>query len=153
MAWLYHYAGRPDRSAERVRRDPRRRSTPATPDGLSGNEDCGQMSSWYVFGAMGLYPVCPCTDEYVIGVPLFERVTLHLDDERVFVIRAEGAAQGAPVRDGRDVERRAADAQLPAARGDRAGRGVGLDARVEAGSGLGAVDGGPPELPCRRRAA
>jgi len=95
MAWLYHYAGRPDRSAERVA-EILETLYAATPEGLSGNEDCGQMSSWYVFGAMGLYPVCPCTDEYVIGVPLFERVSLRLDDERVFAMRVEGAAQGHP---------------------------------------------------------
>jgi predicted alpha-1,2-mannosidase len=95
MAWLYHYAGRPDRSAERVA-EILETLYAATPEGLSGNEDCGQMSSWYVFGAMGLYPVCPCTDEYVIGVPLFERVSLRPDDEHVFVIRAEGAGQGHP---------------------------------------------------------
>jgi len=89
-AWLYHYAGRPGASAARVSRilgelygD--------TPDGLSGNEDCGQMSSWYVMSAIGLYPACPCSDEYLVGVPLFDRVTLHLDDGRDFVIRAPGA--------------------------------------------------------------
>jgi predicted alpha-1,2-mannosidase len=95
MAWLYHYAGRPDRSAERVT-EILETLYDATPEGLSGNEDCGQMSSWYVFGAMGLYPVCPCTDEYVIGTPLFERASMRLDEERVFTIRAEGAARGYP---------------------------------------------------------
>ena len=75
VAWLYHYAGRPDQSARRIDRI-RRDMYTAEPDGLIGNEDCGQMSSWYVFGAMGLYPVCPGSDEYVIGTPLFDRVSI-----------------------------------------------------------------------------
>ncbi len=82
----------------------------AAPDGLSGNEDCGQMSSWFVLAAIGLYPVCPCTDEYLISSPLFERVTLHLDGGRRFTIRAEGAAEGhryvrAASLDGRPLRR------------------------------------------------
>jgi len=95
MAWLYHYAGRPDRSAERVA-EILDTLYAATPEGLSGNEDCGQMSSWYVFGAMGLYPVSPGSDEYVIGVPLFDRVTLVVGEGRTFSIRAKGAGKGKP---------------------------------------------------------
>ena len=90
MAWLYHYAGRPGRSAERVRRILDELYA-ARPDGLAGNEDCGQMSSWYVLAAMGIYPVCPCTDEYPLAAPLFERVTLHLENGRRFRILATGA--------------------------------------------------------------
>ena len=95
MAWLYHYAGRPDRSAERVA-EILETLYAATPEGLSGNEDCGQMSSWYVFGAMGLYPVCPCSDEYVIGVPLFDRVSIGVGNGRTFSIRAKDSEQGKP---------------------------------------------------------
>jgi putative alpha-1,2-mannosidase len=51
----------------------------ATPDGLSGNDDAGQMSAWYIFSAMGFYPVSPGTREYVIGSPSFDRVTIHLE--------------------------------------------------------------------------
>ena len=93
MAWLYHYAGRPGDSAARVRQILQELYTPQ-PDGLSGNEDCGQMSSWYVLGAIGLYPVCPCTDEYALVPPLFERVTLRLQEGRRFVIEAPGAGDG-----------------------------------------------------------
>ena len=89
MAWLYHYAGRPDLSARRVRRILGELYTPE-PDGLSGNEDCGQMSAWYVLAAMGLYPVTPCSDQYVLGVPLFARVKLNLESGRSFTIRASG---------------------------------------------------------------
>jgi glycosyl hydrolase family 92/F5/8 type C domain-containing protein len=89
VAWLYSYAGRPDRAAERVSQI---RSTlyHATPDGLSGNEDCGQMSAWYVFAALGFYPASPGTDEYVVVPPLFRRVKLHLPSGKTFTIRTEG---------------------------------------------------------------
>jgi predicted alpha-1,2-mannosidase len=93
MAWLYHYAGRPEKSADRVREILDTLYT-AEPDGLSGNEDCGQMSSWYVLSAIGLYPVCPCTDEYTLGPPLFDRVTLHLGEGRSFTIRSKPGDPG-----------------------------------------------------------
>jgi predicted alpha-1,2-mannosidase len=89
VAWLYHYAGRPEKSAERVHQILRELYTPA-PDGLSGNEDCGQMSAWYVFSAMGFYPATPCSKQYPLGPPLFERVTLNLEDGRTFTIRRKG---------------------------------------------------------------
>jgi predicted alpha-1,2-mannosidase len=90
VAWLYHYAGRPERSAERVRTILDTLYTSA-PGGLSGNEDCGQMSSWYVLAAIGLYQPCPCSDEYLLVPPLFPRVTLTPDGGRPFIIRADGA--------------------------------------------------------------
>ncbi len=90
MAWLYHYAGRPDRSAERVREILSTLYTPA-PDGLAGNEDCGQMSSWYVFAALGLYPVCPCSPDYVLVPPIFASATLSFEDGRHFTLRTSGA--------------------------------------------------------------
>jgi putative alpha-1,2-mannosidase len=65
-----------------------------TPTGILGNEDCGQMSAWYVFTAMGFYPVNPASADYVIGSPLFTRVTLHLDNGRTFVVNAKGNAPG-----------------------------------------------------------
>ncbi len=90
-AFLYHYAGRPDRSAEWAQKIVDELYA-ARPDGLSGNEDCGQMSSWYVFVAMGLYPVNPCDPTYVIVPPIFERASLRVDpaDDRRFTIRTEG---------------------------------------------------------------
>jgi putative alpha-1,2-mannosidase len=57
-----------------------------TPDGLCGNEDCGQMSAWYVMSAMGFYPVNPCGGEYELGMPLFPEITLHLADGKEFTI-------------------------------------------------------------------
>ena len=58
------------------------------PDGLCGDEDNGQTSAWYVFSAMGMYPVCPGQPEYAIGSPLFDKVTLNLDNGKQFVIKA-----------------------------------------------------------------
>ena len=59
-----------------------------TPDGLSGNEDCGQMSAWYVFSSMGLYSMNPVSGNYEIGSPLFEKTTLSISDEIFFIIEA-----------------------------------------------------------------
>ena len=88
VAYLYDYAGAPWRTQEIVRRVLDSLYTPE-PDGLCGNDDCGQMSAWYVFGAMGLYPVTPGTSFYSIGSPLFDRVTLRLENGKQFVINAE----------------------------------------------------------------
>ena len=90
MAYLYHYAGRPDKSQKMVRKIMDELYA-AAPDGLSGNEDCGQMSAWYVLSASGLYPVTPGSEDYVIGSPLFDRVTFHLENEQQFTITANRA--------------------------------------------------------------
>ena len=57
-------------------------------DGLCGNDDCGQMSAWYIFSAMGFYPVCPGTDEYVLGTPYFKEMKLHLENGKTVTISA-----------------------------------------------------------------
>jgi len=59
------------------------------PDGYCGDEDNGQTSAWYVFSAMGFYPVCPGTDEYVFGAPLFDKISLQLENGNEFVIHSE----------------------------------------------------------------
>ncbi len=59
-----------------------------TPDGYCGDEDNGQTSAWYVFSALGFYPVCPATDQYVLGAPLFKKTTLTLANGKQFVINA-----------------------------------------------------------------
>jgi predicted alpha-1,2-mannosidase len=61
-------------------------------DGLHGNDDCGQMSAWYIFTAMGFYPVCPGTDQYVLGAPYVPYVRLTLDNGRTLEIRADGVS-------------------------------------------------------------
>jgi predicted alpha-1,2-mannosidase len=80
VAYFYQYAGRPDRTAEVVR-EVCDRFYRNTPDGLSGNDDCGQMSAWYVFSAMGLYPFNPCGGEYVIGAPQVPKVEVKVRGE------------------------------------------------------------------------
>lgn len=86
MAYLYNYIGKPWKSAEQIVKilDLYR----PTPDGLPGNEDCGQMSAWYVFSAMGFYPVLPGAGYYAIGIPLFPQVRIPLKDDKVFEVRA-----------------------------------------------------------------
>jgi len=58
------------------------------PNGLCGNDDCGQMSAWYIFSAMGFYPVNPCGGEYVIGAPQLEEVIIDLPDRKQFTVKA-----------------------------------------------------------------
>ena len=60
----------------------------ATPDGYCGDEDNGQTSAWYVFSAMGFYPVCPATPQYVLGAPLFKKMTVNLENGKQIVINA-----------------------------------------------------------------
>jgi predicted alpha-1,2-mannosidase len=75
--YLYDYCGQPWKTQEKVRETIERNYQNA-PDGLSGNDDCGQMSAWYIFSAMGFYPVTPGTTLYAIGSPIFEKVSLTL---------------------------------------------------------------------------
>lgn len=89
MPYLYNYAGQPWKTQFHVREIMNRLYT-SLPDGLCGDEDNGQTSAWYVFSAMGFYPVAPGTGQYVLGAPLFRKVTLHLEDGKTFVISAPG---------------------------------------------------------------
>jgi predicted alpha-1,2-mannosidase len=85
MAYLYNYVGRPDKTQEKIGFITKEFYKNA-PDGLIGNEDCGQMSAWYVLSAMGFYPVCPGSTEYVLGKPLFDTITVNLENGKKFVI-------------------------------------------------------------------
>ncbi len=76
--YLFQYAGRPDRTAELVREVCDRFYRPE-PEGLCGNDDCGQMSAWYLFSAMGFYPLNPCGGDYVLGAPQLPKVVLNLE--------------------------------------------------------------------------
>ncbi len=87
IAYLYDYAGEPWKTQERVR-EIMEKLYGSGPAGLCGNEDVGQMSAWYVFSAMGFYPVCPGTPAYEIGSPMFDRVTIHLGNGKEFIIQA-----------------------------------------------------------------
>lgn len=77
VPYLYNYSGHPWRTQELVRHIATTNYRSA-PDGLSGNEDCGQMSAWYLFSAMGFYPVNPASGQYAVGSPFFDKVTLRL---------------------------------------------------------------------------
>lgn len=88
IAYLYNYVGTPWKTQERVRQIVETLYTDK-PDGLSGNEDAGQMSAWYVLSSMGFYSVTPGMDYYVIGSPLFDEVTINLENGNQFVIKAE----------------------------------------------------------------
>ena len=87
IPYLYAYAGQPWKTQYWVREVLNRLYRP-TPDGYCGDEDNGQTSAWYVFSALGFYPVCPATDQYVLGAPLFPKATLHLAGGRDVVLSA-----------------------------------------------------------------
>jgi len=89
MIYLYNYAGEPWK-AQYWARETMNKLYQATPDGYCGDEDNGQTSAWYVFSAMGFYPVCPASGQYVFGAPLFKKMTLHLANGKQFVINAPG---------------------------------------------------------------
>lgn len=87
MAYLFNFNGENWKTQETVRKIMNELYFPK-PDGLSGNEDCGQMSAWYVFSAMGFYPFCPGTNQYMIGSPIFNKITINLENGKHFVINA-----------------------------------------------------------------
>lgn len=87
MPYLYNYAGEPWKSQYHVRNIMKKLYS-ANPDGLCGDEDNGQTSAWYVFSALGMYPVAPATDQYVLGSPLFKKATINLQNGKSFSIVA-----------------------------------------------------------------
>ena len=87
MIYMYNYAGKPWK-AQYWLREVMNRFYSAAPDGYCGDEDNGQTSAWYVFSALGFYPVCPGSDQYVMGAPLFKKATIHLENGKDFVIEA-----------------------------------------------------------------
>ncbi|MEN8228091.1 MAG: GH92 family glycosyl hydrolase [Bacteroidota bacterium] len=87
LTYLYNYAGQPWKTQQRVR-EVMDRLYLNTPDGYCGDEDNGQTSAWYVFSAMGFYPVCPGSGQYVMGAPLFKRISLQLENGNRFEIHA-----------------------------------------------------------------
>ena len=89
MIYLYNYAAAPWKAQYWVRQVMNRMYS-ATPDGYCGDEDNGQTSAWYVFSALGFYPVCPGSNQYVMGSPLFESAKIHLENGNVVAIKADG---------------------------------------------------------------
>ena len=94
VAYLYNYTGESWKTQERVRQILTEMYQPE-PAGHCGNEDCGQMSAWYVFSSMGFYPLNPADGRYHIGTPLWEKATIALPGDKTFTIRAPGVSETA----------------------------------------------------------
>ncbi len=92
IPFLYNYSGQPWKTQAWIS-EIMSKEYGIGPGGLSGNDDAGQMSAWYVFAAMGFYPVCPSMPEYVISGPYFDKITLQLENGKKFVIEAEGLSK------------------------------------------------------------
>ncbi len=92
VAYFYQFADRPERTAEVVREVFDRFYLPK-PDGLCGNDDCGQMSAWYVFSAIGFYPFNPCGGDYVLGAPQVPKASVMLPRDRVFTVIAKNLSK------------------------------------------------------------
>jgi len=91
-AYLYNYSGQPWKSQKQLR-EIMRKIYNATPSGFPGDEDQGETSSWYVLSALGLYAVCPGTDQYIIGSPVFGKATITLENGKQFTIRAKNNSE------------------------------------------------------------
>lgn len=86
VAYLYNWSAEPWKTQEMVRKILKMQYKP-TPDGLGGNDDCGQMSAWYIFSALGFYPVAPGADYYAIGSPIIEEATLNFENKSKLQIK------------------------------------------------------------------
>ena len=87
VAYLFNKIGKPEKTQQYVSQIMNELYR-NTPDGICGNEDCGQMSAWYVMSAMGIYPTNPCGGEYELGIPLFPEAKIHLDNGKTFTVKA-----------------------------------------------------------------
>lgn len=92
MAYLYNFINKPSKTQEYVHQI-LTTLYKNEPDGVSGNEDCGQMSAWYVLSSLGLYSVTPGTNEYIIGTPLFDKATINLENGKTFTIVAKNGSK------------------------------------------------------------
>lgn len=88
MAYLYNFVNKPHKTQQKVHQILTELYT-NEPDGISGNEDCGQMSAWYIFSSMGFYPVTPGSNQYIIGTPLFDKVTINLENGNQFTMTTQ----------------------------------------------------------------
>lgn len=87
MAYLYNFVNKPHKVQEKVHQI-LTELYKNDPDGVSGNEDCGQMSAWYVLSSMGFYPVTPGSNQYIIGAPFFDKASIHLENGKTFTIKS-----------------------------------------------------------------
>lgn len=92
MAYLYNFAGKPFKTQEIIHKIQFELYN-NTPDGLCGNEDCGQMSAWFVFSSLGFYPVTPGTNTYVIGTPLFSKSVVNVGNGKKFTVIANNISK------------------------------------------------------------
>ena len=95
MAYLYNFVNKPYKTQAMIRKILEEQYANA-PDGISGNEDCGQMSAWYIFSALGFYPVTPGKNEYIIGSPIVKSATINLENGKTFQINAPNNKKGKP---------------------------------------------------------
>jgi predicted alpha-1,2-mannosidase len=95
MIYLYNWAGQPEKT-QKWAREVMDRLYSSAPDGYCGDEDNGQTSAWYVFSALGFYPVCPGSGEYAVGSPLFQKAVVHLENGSDIVINAPSNGQNSP---------------------------------------------------------
>jgi putative alpha-1,2-mannosidase len=93
VAYLYSYAGQPWRTQARLKQIMETQYADR-PDGLAGNDDLGQMSAWYVFTALGFYPVAPGSAEYIIGRPFLPKTVLNLPNGKTFSVTTDGMGKG-----------------------------------------------------------
>lgn len=93
LIYLYNYAGKPQKAQAKIR-EVMKKLYASTPDGYCGDEDNGQTSAWYVFSALGFYPVTPASDVYVLGNPIFEEVKLQLPNNKEFIIKNTEKTKG-----------------------------------------------------------
>lgn len=98
MAYLYSFVGQPWKTQQMVRRLLKEMYLP-TPEGIIGNEDCGQMSAWYVMSSLGLYPVCPGSSQFILTSPLFEKAVLHLASGSELTITANDPAKNTYIKE------------------------------------------------------
>lgn len=92
VIYLFDWVERPDLTQKYIRQVLRTKYLPKI-DGLSGNDDCGQMSAWYIFSSLGFYPVCPGSDDYILGSPLVQTAKIHLENGAIIDITAKNQSE------------------------------------------------------------
>ena len=103
VAYLFNKIGKPEKTRDYVSQIMNELYR-NTPDGICGNEDCGQMSAWYVMSAMGFYPVNPCGGEYELGVPLFPEIKINLDNGKAFTVKARKTSKNRVLLNGSPIK-------------------------------------------------
>jgi predicted alpha-1,2-mannosidase len=92
VPYLHNWAGAPSKTQERVRMILKKQYQ-ASPDGLGGNDDCGQMSAWYIFSSMGFYPVAPGSGQYSLGSPAVQKAIIRLENGNSFTIDTKNQSE------------------------------------------------------------